>query len=60
VSRACTQQEALFEAIEARDLDKIFAVFVNDPLVTCGLEDARRLFDEMVQNTKAYLADYNV
>lgn len=60
VSRACTQQEALFEAIEARDLDKIFAVFVNDPLVTCGLEDARRLFDEMVQNTKAYLTDYNV
>jgi len=34
--------------------------FVNDPLVTISLDDARMLFDEMVQGTKKYLKDYNI
>jgi len=58
VSRICTEQELVSEGIAERDLDKIFSAFANDPLVTCGLEDARRLFDTMRENTKKYLTMY--
>ena len=60
VSRICYQQEALNTAIANRDLDATFSVFANDPLVTCGINDAKKLFDEMVNNTKKYLSDWNL
>ncbi|MBQ7116867.1 MAG: alpha-glucosidase/alpha-galactosidase, partial [Clostridia bacterium] len=60
ISRICTQQEVLSDAIAERNIDKIFEVFANDPLVTCSLHDARKLFNKMVNNTKAYLTDYNI
>ena len=60
VSKVCAEQEAVSEAIANRDLDSIFNVFVSDPLVTCSMSDARKLFDEMVENTKEYLKDYNL
>jgi len=60
VSRISTQQENISEAIAERDLEKIFACFVNDPLVTCSLSDARKLFIEMCENTKKYLGSYNI
>ena len=60
VSRICTQQENISEAIAERDMEKIFAAFVNDPLVTCSLEDAKKLFAEMIENTKEYLTSYNI
>ena len=58
VSRVCAEQELVSEGIAERDLDKIFTAFANDPLVTCGLEDARKLFDAMCENTKKYLTMY--
>lgn len=58
VSRICTEQELVSEGIAERDLEKIFVAFANDPLVTCGLEDARKLFDAMCENTKKYLTMY--
>ena len=60
VARACAQQESLSVGIANRDVEKIFQVFANDPLVTCGLADARKLFDEMCQNTKKYLTMYEL
>ena len=60
VSRICGQQEALSEAIAERNIEKIFSVFVNDPLVTCNVHDARKLFDEMCENTKQYLDMYDL
>ena len=60
VSKICAEQEALDVAIANRDLDAIFDAFAGDPLVTCGIKDARKLFDEMVENTKKYLTDYNL
>ena len=60
VSRVCTEQEAVFDAITRRDLDAIFQSFVSDPLVTCSLSDAKKMFDEMIDNTKEYLKDYNL
>ena len=60
ISRVCAEQEAVSAAIAERNLDKIFNAFASDPLVTCGMEDARKMFDEMVENTKKYLTDYNI
>ncbi len=59
VSRVCGEQEMIVEATAERSLDKAFNAFINDPLVsTIGWNDARKLFDEMVENTKAYLREY--
>ena len=60
VSRVCAEQELVSEGIAKRDLNKIFCAFANDPLVTCSLQDARKLFREMCENTKAYLTDYDL
>lgn len=60
VSRVCGEQEALSDAIAQRDLDKIFNCFASDPLVTCSYEDAKKLFAEMVLNTKKYLDSYDL
>ena len=59
ISRICAEQELVSVGIAERDTDKIFSAFANDPLVTCGIEDARKLFDEMCENTKGYLTMYN-
>ncbi len=60
VSRICGEQEALNTAIANRDIEAIFNAFVTDPLVTCPYDDAKKLFKEMVLNTKKYLGDYDL
>ena len=60
ISRVCLEQENLNKAIAQRDVEKIFEVFSNDPLVTCNLADARKLFCEMIENTKKYLTMYDI
>ena len=60
VSKICSEQEAVSTAIANRDIEAIFNAFASDPLVTCSLLDARKMFDEMVENTKSYLKDYNL
>ena len=60
VSKICAEQEAVSDAIAKRDLEAIFNAFASDPLVTCGIDDARKMFNEMVENTKEYLKDYDL
>ncbi len=60
IARIAAEQDNVSEAIARRDLDKIFVAFANDPLVTCNIKDARKLFDEMCDNTKAYLTSYHL
>lgn len=60
VSRVCGEQQALDSALAKRDIEAVFNVFVNDPLVTCSCDDARKLFKEMVLNTKEYLDTYDL
>lgn len=60
IARICGEQQMLDEAIAKRDIEMIFNVFVNDPLVTCSLDEARELFSQMVLNTKEYLSDYDL
>lgn len=60
ISRICTEQEEVSEAIANRDVERIFNAFANDPLVTCSYDDARKMFKEMVMNTKEYLTMYDL
>jgi len=43
--------------VAARNRDKVFTAFINDPLVTCSYSDAKKLFDEMLKNTAKYLPE---
>ncbi|MBO4216520.1 MAG: alpha-glucosidase/alpha-galactosidase [Clostridia bacterium] len=58
VSRIVSEQETVAEAGVRRDLGLAFSAFANDPLVTADTVTARRLFDEMVENTREYLTEY--
>lgn len=58
VSRICGEQQMIVQAALKRDLDLVFQAFLNDPLVTVSMEEARKLFDEMIENTKSYLSMY--
>lgn len=60
ISKVCAQQEALNKAIGERDVNAIFQQFCLDNLVTCGYNEAKKLFDEMCENTKEYLKDYDL
>ena len=58
ISRVSGEQDRVLDAALARDLDGVFACFANDANVELPLDDARKLFDEMINNTKKYLKMY--
>lgn len=58
ISRVCGEQEKVVDAALKRDFDGVFNAFVTDPNVYLNVEDARMLFDEMIENTKKYLTMY--
>jgi len=60
VSRVSGEQEIVAKAIRERNLELAFQAFANDPLVTIPVKEARKLFKEMIENTKAYLGMYDV
>ena len=60
VQHSAEQQLQVAQGAKERDLERVFKAFTNDYLVAIPAADARKLFDEMVDNTKAYLKDYNV
>ena len=60
VLRHVTNQETILKAALTKDKDLAFATFVNDPLVTISLEEAKVLFEEMLRNTKKYLPGWEL
>ncbi len=58
VLRIADEQLLMAEAGRTRDLELAFKAFMNNPLVNITFEEGRALFDEMVENTKAYLGEY--
>lgn len=59
VQRNCANIDLTCEGIKERDLDKIFAAFLNQSLCsTLTMEEGRQLFREMCENTREYLAPY--
>lgn len=60
VNRIVGIQQMIVDAAYDRDLDAAFEAFCLDPLVRIDRADARKLFDEMVYNTREYLKDYGM
>jgi len=59
VSRIVGEQELTVEAGVTKNVELAFRAFVSDPLVTLNHEEAKKLFNEMTENTKAYLTMYD-
>lgn len=60
ISRVVTEQILVEEGIHERNLDKIYMAFSADPLMgKLSPEDSKKLFYEMLENTKAYLTMYD-
>ena len=60
VARNVDNQILVAEAARTKKLAPAFKAFVNDPLTRISLDDAKALFDEMIENTKEYLKDYDI
>lgn len=60
ISRIVGEQLLVVEAATERNIEKAFKAFIADPLVNLPLDKARELFDEMIENTKKYLVDYDL
>lgn len=58
ISRVCGEQESVVSSALNRDLDGVFNAFASDPNVDIDLADAKKLFDEMTENTRDYLKMY--
>ncbi|MDE6585399.1 MAG: alpha-glucosidase/alpha-galactosidase [Clostridia bacterium] len=59
VYRAGMNVETCYHGIKTRDLDEIFASFINQPLCSnLTVDEGKALFDEMIEGTKPYLKDY--
>ena len=59
VRRASDNIDLVCEGTAERDMDKLFAAFLNQPLCSgLTMEDARALFTKMCRNTRAYLEPY--
>ncbi|MBR2377004.1 MAG: alpha-glucosidase/alpha-galactosidase [Clostridia bacterium] len=59
ITRIIGEQEIVVESALKRDVELAFKAFVNNPLVTIGIDDAKKLYKEMLENTKRYLQEYN-
>lgn len=59
VARVSGNMEGTVEAAIAGDYKRAFQIFTADPNVNLSLRDARKLYDEMLENTCAYLPYYD-
>ena len=59
VQRNCSNIDTTYEGIKARDLDKIYMAFANQPLCNgLSMGESKALFKEMCYNTREYLDAY--
>ena len=59
VARILGIQELINKAGETKCLKHAFNAFIQDPQVRLSFADAKKLFDEMIENTKEYLTMYH-
>ncbi|WP_226667866.1 alpha-glucosidase/alpha-galactosidase [Metabacillus litoralis] len=61
VSRHVINQESILKASLTKDKQLAFNTFVNEPLLSSvSREDAEKLFNEMLENTKNYLTGWAI
>lgn len=59
INRVATNQTEVVKGIITDDKDRVFNAFINDPLVNISIDDAKNLFNEMIDNTKEYIPNYD-
>lgn len=60
VAPVVAEQEMIVEAGLTRNLDLAFEAFIADVHMPLDTKEAHSLFDEMIENTKDYLSDYQI
>ncbi|TVY07993.1 family 4 glycosyl hydrolase [Paenibacillus cremeus] len=60
VARHVTNQQTVLQAALTKDKSLAFQAFINDPLVTLDVKDTESLFQQMLDNTKAYLPGWSI
>lgn len=60
VDRHVNNQETILQAALKRDKELAFHAFVQDPLVRIDRDDARKLFETMLNNTRKWLPGWNL
>ena len=55
VERVCREQQTVLNGVFNDDYELVFTAFMNNPNMPLNYDDARKLFDEMIENTKNYL-----
>lgn len=60
VSRHVRNHLTIMEAALTKNKELAFLGFINDPLVTCSDEEARKLFETMLKNTQKYLPGWDI
>ncbi len=59
INRNSLNIETCYEGIKERDLKKIFASFINQPLCSnLTIDEGKKLFKEMILNTRRYLDEF--
>ncbi|MBN2545395.1 MAG: alpha-glucosidase/alpha-galactosidase [Spirochaetes bacterium] len=53
-------QNAIIKATVNKDIDLAFQVFTNDPMIHLNYNESKKLFNEMIDNTKEYLSYWGV
>ena len=59
-ARHIANVQMTLEAAMEKDKEKAFLAFINDPLVSIGVEDASELLTEMLTNTASYLEGWGI
>lgn len=60
VLRHVMNHETILKAALNRDKELAFRAFVQDPLVTIGVKEAKELFTEMLRNTRDFLPGWEI
>jgi alpha-galactosidase/6-phospho-beta-glucosidase family protein len=60
IIRHVLNQETILKAAIGKDKNLAFNAFINDPLVNISIDDARILFEEMLENIKEYLPGWDI
>lgn len=60
IMRHVYNQEIILKSSIKKDKNLAFNAFINDPMVNISIDDARKLFEEMLENIKGYLPGWNI
>lgn len=58
MQRQISNSDILVDALLAKDLDSVFNVFINDPLMTLDIQKSTELYKQMLATNKSHMVYY--